>query len=191
MNQKLLKFKSVSLGHNSYYFFIIIPESKFQLGGVANLWEGDQEMPLTTVAWLEVEMLELNSQKCIHPFLLQAHICWFFSPSNFNKISYLSRDQRLPIHGKGKSYPSRDEWYLRSCYSRSQIPVAARSKLWVWGCPLFGIAGSNSASVWSPVCCDCCLLSDRVLCDGPITRTEESYRMWCVWVWMRNFMETA
>jgi hypothetical protein len=32
------------------------------------------------------------------------------------------------------------------------------------------------------VCFECCVLSDRVLCDGPITRPEESYRLWCVLV---------
>ena len=30
------------------------------------------------------------------------------------------------------------------------------------------------------VCCECCLLSGRGLCDGLITRPEESYRLWCV-----------
>ena len=25
------------------------------------------------------------------------------------------------------------------------------------------------------VCCECCMLSGKVLCDGPITRPEESY----------------
>ena len=30
------------------------------------------------------------------------------------------------------------------------------------------------------VSCDCCVLSGRGLCDGPITRQEESYRLWCV-----------
>jgi len=30
------------------------------------------------------------------------------------------------------------------------------------------------------VCCDCCVLSGRGLCDGLITRPEESYRMWRV-----------
>jgi len=29
---------------------------------------------------------------------------------------------------------------------------------------------------------ECCVLSGRRLCDGPIPRTEESYRLWCVWV---------
>jgi hypothetical protein len=28
-----------------------------------------------------------------------------------------------------------------------------------------------------PVCCDCCVLISRGLCDGLITRPEESYRV--------------
>ena len=30
------------------------------------------------------------------------------------------------------------------------------------------------------VCCECCVLSGRGLCDELITRTEESYRLCCV-----------
>jgi hypothetical protein len=30
------------------------------------------------------------------------------------------------------------------------------------------------------VCCECCVLSGRGLCDKPITHPEESYRLWCV-----------
>jgi hypothetical protein len=30
------------------------------------------------------------------------------------------------------------------------------------------------------VCCECCVLPGRGLCDGLITRLEESYRLWCV-----------
>jgi len=30
------------------------------------------------------------------------------------------------------------------------------------------------------VCCDCCVLSGRGLCDGLITRPEESYGLWRV-----------
>jgi hypothetical protein len=30
------------------------------------------------------------------------------------------------------------------------------------------------------VCCECCVLSGRGLCDGFITRPEESYRLWHV-----------
>ena len=47
------------------------------------------------------------------------------------------------------------------------------------------------------VCCDCCLLSGRGLCDELITRPEESYRLWCIAVcvletsWMRRPWPTA
>src|SRR5215469_9564046 len=33
---------------------------------------------------------------------------------------------------------------------------------------------------WMFVFCECCVLSGRGLCDGLITRPEESYRLWCV-----------
>ena len=36
---------------------------------------------------------------------------------------------------------------------------------------------------WMSVCCECCVLSGRGLCDELITRPEESYRLWCVDVW--------
>jgi hypothetical protein len=32
------------------------------------------------------------------------------------------------------------------------------------------------------VCCECCVLSGRGLCNEVITRPEESYRLWCVFV---------
>jgi hypothetical protein len=47
------------------------------------------------------------------------------------------------------------------------------------------------------VCCECCVLSGRGLCDGLITRPEESYRLWCVVVcdletlWMRRSWPTG
>ena len=31
-----------------------------------------------------------------------------------------------------------------------------------------------------PVCCECCVLSGRGLCDELIARPEESYRLCCV-----------
>ena len=41
---------------------------------------------------------------------------------------------------------------------------------------------------WMFVCCECCVLSGRGLCDELITRPEESYRMWWVVVWSRNLV---
>jgi len=53
--------------------------------------------------------------------------------------------------------------------------VAALSKVWVCGRSLAGIAGFNPACDMDVFLLDCCALSGRGLCDGPITRTEESY----------------
>ena len=58
------------------------------------------------------------------------------------------------------------------------ISLAEQSKAKVCGWPLFGTAGSN------PACgMDICLLRVlcRGLCDGPIPRLEESFRLWHVW----------
>ena len=68
--------------------------------------------------------------------------------------------------------------------NRKPVPVAARSKAWVCDRSLDGIAGSNPAgghgckSVVSVVCC-----AGRGLWVGLITCPEESYHVWCVWVW--------
>jgi len=39
---------------------------------------------------------------------------------------------------------------------------------------------------WMFVCCECCVLSGRDLCDELITRPGESYRLWCVIVLSRK-----
>jgi len=66
--------------------------------------------------------------------------------------------------------------FLLLKFNTVSVPVAARSKAWVCGRLLAGIAGSNPAGFWS-------VLSDRGLCVALITRAEESCRVWCVWVW--------
>ena len=73
--------------------------------------------------------------------------------------------------------------YLRSLFAyNSPVPVAALSKTWFCGRWLAGVAGSNLAG-GTAVFCECCVLSGRGLCVGLITRPEESYRVWLVWVW--------
>ena len=66
----------------------------------------------------------------------------------------------------------------RVCYGRSQWPSGLRRRFaaarllrsWVRIPP----------GAWIFVCCECCVLSGRGLCDELVTRPEESYRMWCV-----------
>jgi hypothetical protein len=67
------------------------------------------------------------------------------------------------------------EKILRMYGSIMPIPVAARSKAWVYGRSLTRIVGSNSTGGMEYVSCDCCVLSGRGLCDGLINRPEESY----------------
>ena len=52
------------------------------------------------------------------------------------------------------------------------IPVAVRSKEWIWCRSLAGIAGSNPAGTWMSVYFECCQLGG--VCDGLITRPEDS-----------------
>ena len=52
--------------------------------------------------------------------------------------------------------------------------LPARSEAWVCGRSLAGIVGSNPAG-GVDVCCECCVLSGRGLCDELIARPEESY----------------
>ena len=57
--------------------------------------------------------------------------------------------------------------------------MAARSKAWVCVRSLAGIVGSNPTGDMD-VCCGCCVLSGGGLCDEPITRPKESFRLWWV-----------
>ena len=59
-------------------------------------------------------------------------------------------------------------------------PVAAPSKVWFCGPRLLGLRFRIPLRAWISVFCECCVLSGRVLCDRPIPRPEESYRVWCV-----------
>ena len=45
--------------------------------------------------------------------------------------------------------------------------------------PLVETVGSNPTGGMD-VCCECCVLSGRSLCDELIARPEETYRLWCV-----------
>ena len=87
--------------------------------------------------------------------------------------------------------PALSKNILYSVLPLSRSLVAARSKAWVYGRSPAGIVGSNPTG-GIDVCCECCVLSGRGLCDGLITRPEKYYRLWWVVVcdletsWMRR-----
>ena len=61
----------------------------------------------------------------------------------------------------------RSQW---PCGLRRRSTAARLLRLWVRIPP----------GAWIFVCCGCCVLSGRGLCDGLITRPGESYRLWRV-----------
>ena len=64
---------------------------------------------------------------------------------------------------------------------RSQWPRCLRR--WSAAARLQGLRVRIPPAAWMSVCCECCVLPGKGLCDGPITRPEESYWVWCDWVW--------
>ena len=59
------------------------------------------------------------------------------------------------------------------------LPLAAQSKVQVCDRSPAEIVGSNPARGGMFVCCECCVLSGRGLCDELITHPEKSCRLWC------------
>ena len=90
----------------------------------------------------------------------------------------MEREGSLPCSQKPSCDTSLYFSIIRYYRGRSQWPrglrrrsLAARLlRLWVRIPP----------GAWMSVCCECRVLSGRVLCDELITRPEESYRLWYV-----------
>jgi hypothetical protein len=76
--------------------------------------------------------------------------------------------------------------YLRGCREEG-LPTRNPASQWTRGLRRRSVAGRLLVLrvrilpvAWMFVCSECCVLSGRGLCDGLITRPEESYRLWCV-----------
>jgi len=54
---------------------------------------------------------------------------------------------------------------------------------WMYKCVVLGLRVRIAPKAWMSVSCECCVFSGIGLCVGLITHPEESYRLWCVWVW--------
>jgi hypothetical protein len=71
------------------------------------------------------------------------------------------------------TFTRRSQW---PCGLRRISAAACRLRSWVWIPP----------GAWTFVCCECCVLSGRGLCDELIARPEESYRLVRHWMWSRH-----
>ena len=82
-------------------------------------------------------------------------------------------------------------WPVSHPGSRSKCPrdpILSRP-LWLWGLQPFDCWDRGFEFCWGhgcPILCFLCCVG-RGFCDGMITRSEESYRVWCVCMWSRNF----
>jgi hypothetical protein len=72
------------------------------------------------------------------------------------------------------------EHYTYSKADTSNCAVLGRG-LWPLACWDWGLQSQGHG--WMDICCKCCVLSGKCLYVALITRLEESYRVWCVWMW--------
>jgi len=77
------------------------------------------------------------------------------------------------------SVSKRKPFNCRSQWPRGLRRVSAAARL-------LGLWVQIPPGAWMLFFCECCVLSGRGFCDGLITHSEESCRVWCVWVWSRN-----
>jgi hypothetical protein len=75
-----------------------------------------------------------------------------------------------------------NEWEKCRWRNTMSIPVAAGLRCGSADCRLLWLRFRIPPGDWC-VSCECCVFSGRGLCDGSITRPDESYRLSCVWVW--------
>ena len=67
----------------------------------------------------------------------------------------------------------------RGLITTAPIPVNRGLRCGSAAAGFLGLWVRITPEAWMSVFCECCVLSGRVLCDGLITRPEESYRVWC------------
>ena len=110
-------------------------------------------------------------------YLLKVHLQTFLSIPIIKKCQILSCDTFVANERYAVSPPRIYASYaLSGC--RSQWPRGLRG--WSAAARLLILWVRIPPGTWKFVCCECCMLLSRGLCDELITRPEESYRLWCV-----------
>jgi len=105
-------------------------------------------------------------------------------------ISEKPTDSNPNVRDIGTLQQSRHFFQTTRYHRRSQWPRGLRHR--TAAARLLRLWVRIQRRAWMFVCCECCVLSGRDLCDELITRPEESYRLCCVVVcdletsWMRR-----
>ena len=137
-------------------------------------WEFFRPKNATASAGLQPAKLDTkDQQRCI---LYEIYYFTFLFHSyraiNFDNVSLLNISEKFLLY-----------ICIFVCIYLKPIPVATRSKAWVYGHLPAEIMVSNSTGSWMTSSCECCVLSGREPRDWQIHHPEEAYRLWCFWVW--------
>ena len=99
-------------------------------------------------------------------------------PPHSRRTETLAQLLRKPEYKQLRNWWGRelDITKVEQCRSRWPRGLRRRSA----AARLLGLWVRIPPGAWMSVCCECCVLSGGGLCDGLITRPEESYRLWCV-----------
>ena len=107
--------------------------------------------------------METKTEACSSSKVQKCHQHW-----RFDFVAACEpRTWQHQIWSSNEPYTCRSQW---PCGLRRRSSAARLLRSWVRIPP----------GTWMFVCCECCVLSGRSLCDGLITRPEESYRLWRV-----------
>ena len=109
-------------------------------------------------------------------------VFWKYQHNNYEKwTGHLPSS--FSLHNQNNFYLKITSYYAQcnGC-RRSQWPSGLRR--WSSAGRLLGSRVWIPTGAWMFVGYECCVFSGRDLCDGPIPRPEESYRLWlcdCLW----------
>jgi hypothetical protein len=110
--------------------------------------------------------------------LFHIHKWWLYTTYEYGADRIKLHKQLSPPRYRYSNSPNKVTNYKerRSQWPRDLIRGSAATHL-------LGLWIRIPPGAWMSVSCECYVLSSRCLCVGLITRPEESYRVWCVWVW--------
>ena len=136
-----------------------------------------------TQTWL----LTFLSWTCLVYWRQHPSVCWIDNAASCGSHGFVNclacTVANTSLRNIGRKNCRRKQYWLILKYAiyyfeRSQRPRGLRRGS--AASRLLGLRFRTPPVAWMSVCCECCLLSGTGICDGPITRPEESYRVWCV-----------
>jgi hypothetical protein len=125
--------------------------------------------------------LSLFAAYCLKPIRIQGHyFIWPISFATFCRLAYRTVTAWYSAHTRGKNTAVIDKKgrIILLPYASSVGLMGGSAAV-----RFLGLRVRILPAAWMSVSCECRVLSGRGLCVGLITSPEESYQLWCVWVW--------